>query len=100
MSTQYLVDFENVHEARLYGMDALTAEDGVIIFHTSPYDRISLSRLDDVQAWVKVIPVPAGKQSLDMHLGSFLGYLIGKEDADTDYAIVSHDLDYRRIAEG
>lgn len=34
MSIQYLVDFENVHEAGLYGMDSLTAEDGVIIFHT------------------------------------------------------------------
>ena len=28
---------------------------------------------------LKVILVPPGKQSLDMHLGSFLGYLIGKE---------------------
>ncbi len=99
MSVQYLVDYENVHEAGLYGMDALAPEDNVFIFHTSANDRISLSRLDDVQAWVKVILVPAGKQSLDMHLGSFLGYLIGKEDAETRFAIVSHDSDYRNIAD-
>ncbi len=100
MSVQYLVDFENVHEAGIYGMDALAAEDCVYLFHTSVTDKITLSTLDDVRAWVKVILVPPGKQSLDMHLGSFLGYLIGKEtDPDTKYAIVSHDTDYRGITD-
>ncbi len=100
MSVHYLVDFENVHEAGLYGMSSLAAEDCVYIFHTSPTDRIALSCLDDVRAWVKVIIVPPGKQSLDMHLGSFLGYLIGKEDdPDTRYAIVSHDSDYIGITD-
>lgn len=99
MGVQYLVDYENVHETGLIGMDKLTAEDSVFIFHTSKNDRISLSRLDNVQAWVRVIMVPPGKQSLDMHLGSFLGYLIGKEGAETRFAIVSLDSDYRKIAE-
>ena len=61
MSVQYLVDYENVHEAGMYGMDKLAAEDCVYIFHTSATDRISLSRLDNVRAWVKVIPVPRGR---------------------------------------
>ena len=99
MGVQYLVDYENVHETGLIGMDKLTAEDSVFIFHTSKNDRISLSRLDNVQAWVRVVMVPPGKQSLDMHLGSFLGYLIGKEGAETRFAIVSLDSDYRKIAE-
>jgi len=100
MSVHYLVDYENVHESGIYGMDALSAEDCVYLFHTSTTDRITLSTLDDVRAWVKVILVPPGKQSLDMHLGSFLGYLIGKEaDPDTKYAIVSRDTDYRGIAQ-
>ena len=99
MGVHYLVDFENVHENGLYGMYELPAEDCVYIFHTSCSDKISLGCLDDVQAWVKVILVPPGKQSLDMHLGSFLGYLIGKEqDPETRYAIVSKDADYRGIA--
>ena len=50
MSVQYLVDYENVHEAGLVGMRTLTSEDSVFIFHTSPNDRISLSSLDDVSA--------------------------------------------------
>ena len=99
MGVQYLVDYENVHETGLNGMDKLTPEDSVFIFHTSKNDRISLSRLDNVQAWVRVIMVPPGKQSLDMHLGSFLGYLIGKENAEMRFAIVSLDSDYRKIAE-
>ena len=100
MSNQYLIDYENVHEAGLYGIKALTAEDSVYIFHTSDTDRIALSTLDDVAAWVKVIPVLPGKQSLDMHLGSFLGYLIGKEECpETQYIIVSKDGDYKGIAD-
>ena len=99
MSVQYLVDYENVHEAGVFGMDTLTADDCVYIFHTFATDRISLSRLDNVQAWVKVIPVPPGKQSLDKHLDSFLGYLIGKSDDDTRFAIVSHDGGYKAIAD-
>lgn len=100
MSIHYLIDYENVHEAGLSGMQDLTAQDSIYIFHTSMNDRISLSCLDHIQAWVRVILVPPGKQSLDMHLGSFLGYLIGKEEsADAQYAIVSHDTDYRKIAD-
>ena len=98
MSVHYLVDYENVHETGLAGMDKLTAEDCVYIFHTSAADRISLSRLENVQAWIKVIFVPPGKQSLDMHLGSFLGYLIGRGQDEDVFAIVSHDTDYTGIA--
>ena len=99
MSTHYLVDYENVHETGLNGLNRLPAEDCVYVFHTSGNDRISLSLLDDAQAWVKVIRVSPGKQSLDMHLGSFLGYLIGKEeDPETKYAVVSRDTDYHGIA--
>ena len=99
MSIQYLVDYENVHEPGLSGMQSLSSEDTVYIFHTSCHDRISLSTLDNVNAWVKVIPVPAGKQSLDMHLGSFLGYLIGREqNPDSRYVIISMDNDYNGIA--
>ena len=95
MSVQYLVDYENVHETGLQGMDLLTPEDNVYILHTSLTDKIALSTLDNVQAWVRVIPVSPGSQSLDMHLASFLGYLIGKEeDPETRYAIVSNDTDY------
>lgn len=100
MGVNYLVDFENVHEQGLYGMRSLAAEDCVYVFHTSGADRISLSCLDDVLAWVKVIPVRPGKQSLDMHLGSFLGYLIGREeDHETRYAVVSKDNGYRGVAD-
>lgn len=100
MSNQYLIDYENVHEAGLCGIKALTSEDSVYIFHTSNADRITLSCLDDVAAWVKVILVPPGKQSLDMHLGSFLGFIIGKEEnPDTQYVIISKDGDYRWLSD-
>lgn len=99
MGVQYLVDYENVHETGIIGLEELSPEDNVYIFHTNMTEKIRLSILDYVQAWVKVILVPPGNQSLDMHLGSFLGYLIGKEeDPETQYVIISHDTDYCGIA--
>ena len=100
MAVHYLVDFENVHLTGLEGIKWLTMEDSVYLFHTNAADRIPLGFLDNVSAWVRVIIVPPGDQSLDMHLVSFLGYLIGKEeDAETRYAIVSRDSDYKKVTD-
>jgi len=45
----------------------------------------------------KVHEVPVKKQSVDMHLVTFLGYLIGKEGDSSNYVIISKDNDYQNI---
>jgi hypothetical protein len=43
---------------------------------------------------MKFIKVAAGKQSLDMHLISYLGYLICEHEGRAEFVIVSNDAGY------
>lgn len=99
MSTTYLIDFENVNDLGMNGIHKLTEEDSVYIVYTNNANRICLDWFDGVKAPISVVHVQTGNQSLDMHLVSFLGYLLGQEtDAERRYIIVSQDSDYEAVA--
>lgn len=99
MNRHYLVDYENVYEHGLSGIGELPEDDRVYIFHTSGKDKISLSVMNGLQARLTAFSVPAGDQSLDMNLASYLGFLLGREtDPDDRYFIVSRDADYYSVA--
>lgn len=93
--TVYLVDYENVQERGLYGIRMLSADDTVHIIYTDNTNKISLDCVNELSIPLHTLHVPSGKQSLDMHLVSFLAYLIGTEtDAETRYVVVSNDTDF------
>lgn len=97
IKTYYLIDFENVHEEGLSGSDKLGAHDHIHIFSTQNAPKISfkeLALLNSTEHFSHIIP--AGRQSLDMHLVAYLGYLIGKDD-HSRYVIVSKDTDFDPI---
>ncbi len=57
-------------------------------------DRLTIFNNTDFNTHI----VPAGKQSLDMHLVAYLGYLVGKNNPQNcKYIIVSKDNDYDDI---
>lgn len=95
----YLIDFENVHEAGLSCSRELNSHDHIHIFSTENAPKISLEPLvvfnsSDLESHI----IPAGKQSLDMHLNAYLGYLIGMHQAENcKYIVVSKDTDYDNI---
>lgn len=95
----YLIDFENVHEAGLSCSRELNSHDHIHIFSTENAPKISLEPLvvfnsSDLESHI----IPAGKQSLDMHLTAYLGYLIGMHQAENcKYIVVSKDTDYDNI---
>ncbi len=97
METFYLVDFENVHNEGLENIDSLTQTDHVHIFSTENALNIRmdlvLSKGIDIEGHI----VPVRKQSLDMHLVSYLGYLLGIHGKGCSYVIVSKDTDYDNI---
>lgn len=98
METFYLIDFENVHDDGLKNINTLTKSDHVHIFFTKNANRVGLGILHATEAHIDSHEVPAGKQSLDMHLASYLGYLLGKSEEGTcSYIIVSKDKDYDNI---
>lgn len=97
MPKYYLIDYENVRENGLVGAERLTGEDSIFVFYTKNANKISLDAFCGVSAAIKVLKVPAGKQSLDMHISSMLGYLAGKSPEKSDYIIVSKDKDFDTV---
>ena len=96
----YLIDFENVHDGGLSGISDLNDEDCVYVLYTDNANKLALDYLLNIQIPFVVKKVAIGKQSLDMHLVSYLGYLIGCEpDEECQYAIVSHDSDFDNVCQ-
>lgn len=95
----YLIDYENVHEDGLCGGEKLGKNDYVHLFFTKNASKISIEKIAYFNyAHLSLHEIPVGSQSLDMHLVSYLGYLIGAEkDKECKYFIVSKDTDYDNI---
>lgn len=97
-TSYYLVDYENVGCDGFVGAEELTGSDCVLIFYTNNARKIDLDAIAKCNnANMQVIKVPVGKQSVDMHIGSYLGYLIGSDDKNSTFVIVSKDTDYDNI---
>ncbi len=93
MKKHFLIDYENVNEGGLMALNA-TEDDTIYLFYTQNAAKIGLDALADISARICVIRVAAGKQSLDMHLISYLGYLLSKHGRDDEYVVVSNDTDF------
>lgn len=97
METFYLIDFENVHNEGLENIDSLSQTDHVHIFSTRNALNIRMDIVFSKGVDIKGHIVPACKQSLDMHLVSYLGHLLGIHGKQCAYVIVSKDTNYDNI---
>ena len=98
IDTYYLIDYENVGELGLSGCGNLKKSDHIVIFFTPNAKNIDMTSIfDHGEAELEMINVPAGKQSADMHIGSYLGYLAGKNGGTCNVVIVSNDTDYDKV---
>ncbi|MBR1507584.1 MAG: hypothetical protein IJ619_06250 [Eubacterium sp.] len=98
IETFYLIDYENVHEDGLSGCQNLGETDHIFIFFTQNAKNIDMSDISNHgTAVLDMIEVPAGKQSADMHIGSYLGYLAGKNGKNCRVIIVSKDTDFDNV---
>ena len=96
--TYYLVDFENVGLKGLEGAEQLGAQDHVHLFSTSNAPKINTATLAHFNRTnLMVHEVPVKSQSVDMHLVSFLGFLLGCLDPIPGIVILSNDKDYDNI---
>lgn len=97
----YLIDFENTQSAGLIGLNKAKLEDSrILLFYTKNAPTIQLDVFAELGTIkLECIRVKSGKQSLDRHLISYLGYLIGKEaEKKNEYIIVSRDNGYQEVA--
>ncbi len=111
IETYYLIDYENVNSEGLTGCNKLKDTDHIVIFFTKNAMKIDMSKIaDHGDADLKMIEVSAGKQSTDIHIGSYLGYLAAKYEMEkagengkkgTDPAwnvvIISADTDFDKV---
>jgi len=99
VNTYYLIDFENVNSAGLAGCEKLTDSDHIIIFFTKNAMKISMAEIaDHGSSILEMIEIPAGKQSTDIHIGSYVGYLSGVNNGKScSIVVVSKDLDFDNV---
>ena len=99
MDTFYLVDYENVGSSGLTKCNALEKTDHLHIFYTENQKKIDLDIVDNHgKAEFETHKVPTKSQSVDMHIVSYMGYLLGKyEGKDIKIVIVSKDKDYDNL---
>ena len=96
MTTFYLIDFENVHNDGIANIESMTKEEHVHIFSTQNATNIRQD-IFWLNGDIKSHLVPVRKQSLDMHLVSYLGHLLGVYGKECSYVIISKDKDYDNI---
>ena len=96
----YLIDFENVHEEGFSALGRLGDRDAVYCFFTRNVAKISMSALAGMRSGqLHFVEAESGKQSLDLALVSFLGYLIGTRPQEQFFEIVSNDNGFQKVAE-
>jgi uncharacterized protein YlaI len=94
MKKKYLIDVENVHES-FVGQISPKNGDEIYLFCTEHVPRFNHTKLAEIKkGWIRFVEVKGGKQSLDMHISTFLGYII---DDKKEFVIVSNDTDYDGI---
>ena len=99
LETFYSIDYENVNSDGLIGCDKLTKTDHIIIFFTKNAMKINMTEIaNHGDAELAMIEVPAGKQSADIHIGSYIGYLAGiNKGKDCSIVVVSKDTDFDNV---
>ena len=96
----YLIDFENVGLKGLEGAEKLGTQDHVHLFSTRNAPKINTATLAHFNGTnLLVHEVPAKSQSVDMHLVSYLGYLLGRNKPVPTIVILSNDTDYDDIVQ-
>lgn len=100
-----MIDYENVGSNGLSGCNELKKSDHIHIFFTKNAKNVGWDIVKDIvknhgEAEWEIHEVPSGKQSADIHLSSYLGYLIGMNSGqDCAYIIVSKDKDFDKVIE-
>ncbi|KAL6636285.1 hypothetical protein U3516DRAFT_654506 [Neocallimastix sp. 'constans'] len=98
--TYYLIDFENVSIRGLEGSEMLTKNDYVHIFSTKHGALITTATLASLNNTnLQVHEVKSRKQSVDMSIATFIGYLIGKNEKNINFVIISNDHDFDSVRE-
>ena len=99
MKRYYLIDFENVGKKFLKGVEYLSMEDTVFLYHNLERGNTTcpdvVNQLNLSKATIKIIPVYRNTlNAMDFEIVAHLGFLIGQNGNYAEYHIVSEDKGY------
>lgn len=98
----FLIDYENVADAGVVGVDTLTADDTVIIFYGSKIKSVAYESLIAITSSAASIEhlkaEKTAKNYLDFQLTTYLGYKLGKEHFD-EICVVSKDSGFDAVVD-
>lgn len=96
------VDFENVHNAGLNGLENLTENEIEYLFYSKNTPHLPMDLVGKISAspaLISPIESAVGKNAMDFVIATFLGYKI-KEYGDIDnYYILSKDKGYKSLVD-
>lgn len=103
MKRIFLVDKENTGNRFINGLDKLTYQDKVIVFHYRQEGNIkneTLLALSKTKAAVEIRSMNTHtKNAMDFQICTYLGYLYSKNGNNAEYYIVSNDKGYEAAVE-
>ena len=98
----FLVDYENVSDAGVVGVDTLTESDTVIIFYGSKVKSVayeSLIAITNSKASIEHLKAEkTAKNYLDFQLTTYLGYKLGKENFNEIF-VISKDSGFDAVVD-
>ncbi len=99
MDKYFLVDYENVGGDGLIGCKQLKVTDRIIIFFTKNAKKLDMTDIaDHGESRLEMIEIPSGKQSVDIHIGSYIGYLAGVYKGKECFVqVISKDKDFDNV---
>ena len=103
MKRFFLIDKENVGNRFLLGVNKLTIEDTLIVFHhelAGPIGEGVLNILNNSKASIEIIKMKTHtKNAMDFQICTYLGFLVSKYSSAATYYIVSGDCGYKASIE-
>lgn len=100
MKRIFFIDIENVGNNGLKRIESLVQTDKLILFHGQHYhsERVSDKIMNHLRAMtgeVEIVSLQSyTKNAMDFQIVAYLGYLVGLNEAETKYYIVSGDTGY------
>lgn len=100
--TYYFVDYENITDTGLDGIDSLKKKDRVIVFYSRQVKHISFEKhveIAESRCSIEYILIEkTAKNYLDFQLSTYLGYLISKKEPDR-IVIITRDTGYNSVVD-
>ena len=96
------VDFENVHNTGLNGLENLTENEIVYLFYSKNTPHLPMdvvAKISKSPADIELVESGAGKNAMDFVIASYLGYMINEHDDNVDYFILSKDKGYKPLVD-